>query len=51
MLGRIIEYTDAGITWSGDPRHQKLLEDYFGMDDTTKVLNENGYDEDCRRGR
>ena len=48
MLGRIIEYTDEGITWSGDPRHQKLLEDYFGMDDTTKVLNKNGYDEDGR---
>ena len=46
MLGRIIGYTDEGITWSGDPRHQKLLEDYFGMDDTTKVRDKKGYDKD-----
>ena len=44
----IIEYADGGITWSGDPRHQKLLEDYFGMDDTTKVPSKNFYDEDGR---
>ena len=45
-LGRIIEYTDEGVTRSGYPRHQKLLEDYFGMDNSTTVLNKNGYDED-----
>ena len=50
MLGRIIEYTDEGITWSGDPRHQKLPEDYFGMDNSTKVLNKNGYDENGQSG-
>ena len=48
MLGRVIEYTKEGITWSGDPRHQKLLEQYFGMDNSTKVLSKNGYDEDGR---
>jgi hypothetical protein len=48
MLGRIIEYTEEGITWSGDPRHQKLLEDYFGMDGFTKVLGKNGYEDDNR---
>ena len=25
MLGRITEYTDDAVTWSGDPRHQMLL--------------------------
>jgi hypothetical protein len=46
MLGRIIELTDKGITWQGDPRHQELLEEYFGMEAGTKVLNKNGYDEE-----
>jgi hypothetical protein len=46
MLGRIIELTNEGITWQGDPRHQKLLEEYFGMDENTKVLSKNGYDEE-----
>ena len=27
---------------------QKLLEQYFGMDNSTKVLSKNGYDEDGR---
>jgi len=38
MLGRLIEITDEGITWTGDPRHQDLLEKHFGMDESTKVL-------------
>ena len=46
MLGRTIEFTDDGITRSGDPRHQKLLEEYFGIDNSTNVLNKNGNDED-----
>ena len=37
ILGRTVELTDKGITWQGDPRHQKLLEEYFGMDENTKV--------------
>ena len=40
MLGRITEYTDDATTWSGDPRHQKLLEDYFGMDNSTNVAEQ-----------
>ena len=46
MLGRVIELTEEGITWKGDPRHQDLLEEYFGMDDNTKVLSKNGYDDE-----
>ena len=45
MLGRVIELTHEGITWQGDPRHCNLLQEYFGMDDKTKVLTKNGYED------
>ena len=45
MLGRVIELTHAGITWQGDPRHFDLLQEYFCMDDKTKVLTKNGYED------
>ena len=50
VLGRTIKLTDRGISWQGDSRHQKLLEDYFGIDETTKTLRKNGYDEETARG-
>ena len=50
MLGRIIRLEGDGITWQGDPRHQDLLEEYFGMDATTKTLTKNGYDDDDKEG-
>jgi hypothetical protein len=46
ILGRVVELTEKGIKWSGDPRHQQLLEDHFGMKSDTKVLNKNGYDDE-----
>ena len=46
MLGRVIEYGKEGITWSGDPRHLKLLESHFGMNEQTKALGRNGYEEE-----
>ena len=49
MLGRVIELTHEGIAWQGDPRHFDLLQEYFGMDDKTKVLTKNDY-EDARAG-
>ena len=45
MLGRVIELTHEGITWQGDPRYFDLLQEYFGMDDKTKVLTKNGYED------
>jgi hypothetical protein len=48
MLGRVIELTEEGVSWGGDPRHQKLLEEYFGMDGNSKPLSKNGYEEDER---
>ena len=46
ILGRIVELTEEGIRWSGDTRHQQLLEDHFGVTPDTKVLSKNGYDDD-----
>lgn len=46
MLGRILEISSEGITWSGDPRHLKLLESHFGMNDAPKTLSKNGYPEE-----
>jgi hypothetical protein len=46
ILGRIVELTEEGIRWSGDPRRQQLMEDHFGMKPEAKVLSKNGYDED-----
>ena len=43
MLGRTIKITKEGISWEGDPRHQDILVKHFGMNDSTKVLNKNGY--------
>jgi hypothetical protein len=45
MLGRVIEVDESGITWAGDPRHTEILKEYFGMNDQTKALNRNGYEE------
>ena len=50
MLGRKIEINDEGITWEGDPRHQVLLEEHFGMCSSTKLLTKKGYPEDPERG-
>ncbi len=49
ILGRVIELTEKGIKWSGDPRHQQLLEDHFGMKPDTKVLSKNGYDDELQQ--
>ena len=46
ILGRIVEWTEEGVKWSGDPRHQRILEEHFGMNADTKVLSKNGYDDD-----
>ena len=42
MLGRIVELTEEGISWKGDPRHLEWLLEYFGMDVETKTLSKNG---------
>ena len=34
----------------GDPRHLDILKGYFGMNDRTKALTKNGYDDDREQG-
>ena len=46
MLGRKIRWHAWGISWEGDGRHKKLLEEYFGMDGNSKPLVKNGYKDD-----
>ena len=50
MLGRVIELAQEGITWRGGPRHFDLLQEYFGMDDKSKVLTKNGCEGDPEQG-
>lgn len=46
MLGRMIQISEEGVSWSGAPRHKDLLDKYFGMNESTKTLNKNGYHEE-----
>ena len=31
VLGRIVEWTDEGISWEADPRHAELIRKSFGV--------------------
>ena len=44
MLGRIIKLEEYGLTWEGDPRHVRSLEERFGMNEHTKALANNLYE-------
>ena len=44
MLGRIIKLEEYGLTWEGDPRHVRILEERFGMNEHTKALANNLYE-------
>ena len=50
MLGRKIRWHEWGVSWEGDDRHKKLLEEYFGFDGASKILAKNGYKEDTSEG-
>ena len=50
MLGRTIQLHEWGISWEGDSRHKKELEEYFGLDKSSKVLVKNGYRDDEAKG-
>ena len=50
MLGRKIRWPEWGVSWEGDDRHKKLLEEYFGFDGASKILAKNGYKEDTSEG-
>ena len=42
ILGRIVRYTKDGITYEADPKHRRLILEYFGFDETTRALTHNG---------
>ena len=35
ILGRILEYETWGVSWKADPRHRKMIIDYFGFNEKT----------------
>ena len=46
ILGRVVEWKEWGIKYQADPRHRKLIMEYFGFDETTRALQNNGGKED-----
>eukprot|EP00973_Karenia_brevis_P028201 3885601-Karenia_brevis.AAC.1 len=41
ILGRIVRWNDAGIEYEADPKHRKIILEYFGFDSKAKscVMN------------
>ena len=33
ILGRIVRWTQKGIEYEADPKHRKMILDYFGLDE------------------
>ena len=48
ILGRIVRWTDRGIEYEADPKHRKLILEYFGFDEGSKSLSVNGSVEEDR---
>eukprot|EP00973_Karenia_brevis_P009819 1327403-Karenia_brevis.AAC.1 len=46
ILGRLVRWTKEGIEYEADPKHRKLVLDYFGCNDKTKPIGMNGDKED-----
>jgi len=42
ILGRVLKYTEAGITWRADPRHRTIILEHFGFNKQTTSLTKNG---------
>ena len=36
LLGRVIRWTEEGIEYEADPRHRKMVLDYFGLGDQSR---------------
>ena len=41
ILGRVLKHTSSGITWQADPRHRKMILEYFGFNGQTKSVTKN----------
>ena len=46
LLGRTVRWTSEGLPWEADLKHRKIVMDYFGFDESTRVLGHNGDKED-----
>ena len=45
-FGRKIRWHEWGLIWEGDERQRKIVIDFFGMDENSKKLMLNGYEND-----
>jgi hypothetical protein len=47
ILNRIVKWTKLGIEYEADPKHRRIILEYFGLDrDSRRVLSSNGDKED-----
>ena len=42
ILGRIVRWEHWGISYKADPKHRKLIAEYFGLDENSRKLTTNG---------
>jgi hypothetical protein len=42
ILGRIVRWKDWGIEYEADPKHKKIVEEYFGFESGSRALTHNG---------
>ena len=42
ILGRVVKWKEWGIEYQADPRHRQLIMEYFGFDNSTRALQNNG---------
>ena len=42
ILGRVVRWKDWGIEYEADPKHTKIVEEYFGFEAGSKTLTSNG---------
>eukprot|EP00973_Karenia_brevis_P027457 3786731-Karenia_brevis.AAC.1 len=50
MLGRVVRLLRDGIEYSADPKHGRIILEYFGFDSRTKPSVVNGDKEDKAEG-
>ena len=48
ILGRVVQWRQWGIEYQADPRHRQFIMEYFGFDDSTRALQNNGGKEEGR---
>ena len=48
ILGRIVRWTKDGITYEADPKHRRIILEYFGFDQESRPLSTNG-ERDCSK--